>query len=68
MRCFSNSDERLNLLYGFFDTQILFVCLDFPECLEQIDHFSGGDEEELEGELNQFVSSILETKVNIDLD
>lgn len=68
MRCFGNSDERLNILSGFSNPKILFVCLDFPECLEQIDTFQGEDEDELDNELNTFVSSILETKVHIDLD
>lgn len=67
-RCLSSNDERLNVLSGYSNPRILFVCLDFPECLEQIDTFTGDDEEVLEQELNTFVTSILETKVNIDLD
>lgn len=34
MRQFSSSDERLQILSGYFNPKILFVCLDFPECLE----------------------------------
>lgn len=56
------------MLSDFSDPRTLFVCLDYPECLEQIDAFEGADEESLENELNNFVSSILETKIDIDLD
>lgn len=62
------NDERLGLLHDYMDPRILFVCLDYPECLEQIDAFEGTDEETLENELNNYVTSILETKINIDLD
>ena len=68
MRTLGASDEKLGILSDFFNHKILFVCLDFPECLEQIDSFEGEDEEELENELNQFVEGILENKVHIDLD
>lgn len=68
VRTMNTTDERLGLLLEFIDPRILFVCLDYPECLEQIDAFEGTDEETLENELNNYVSSILETKINIDLD
>ena len=64
----SSSDERLNILNGYFDQRILFVCLDYPEFLEQIDCFTGSDEDLLEDELNNFMVNILESKINIDLD
>ena len=48
----TSSDERLKLLQGFQDPRILFVCLDYPECLEQIDSFEGLTYESLYEELD----------------
>lgn len=68
MRSLNQNDERAQLLDNFFDNKILFVCIDYPECVEQIDSFEGTDNEKLDEELDNFVTSVLEFKINIDLD
>jgi len=67
-RSLNGSDERIKLLNEFFDPRVIFVCLDYPECLEQIDSFEGTDEEVLDKELEHFVSELIEQQVSIDLD
>ena len=44
----NGNDERIKILSNFFDPRITLVCLDYPECLEQIDSFEGTDEEKLD--------------------
>ncbi len=42
-----------------------FVCLDFPEPIDCIDAFQG--DEDLSEKLDQYVSSVLNDKISIDL-
>jgi hypothetical protein len=34
VRSMNTNDDRLQLLSDFMDPRIIFVCLDYPECLE----------------------------------
>lgn len=68
MRSLNSSDERVQLLSNFFDPRIDFVCLDYPYCLELIDAFTGSTDEELDQELENFVTNVFESSVSIDID
>ena len=46
------------------DGRINFVCIDFPDVVEHTDSFSS--DEDLNERLDQFVSEILNAKVNFD--
>ena len=46
------------------DPRINFVCSDFPDTVEHTDSFTSDDD--LNDKLDQFVSEILNDKVNID--
>ena len=68
MRSMSSNDNRMNLLRNHWDPRINFVCLDYPTFLEHIDPLDGGSTEELDEELDKFVSEIVNAKVTIDTD
>ena len=68
MRSMSSTDPRLNLLRDHWDQRINFVCLDYPDFLEHIDPFDGSSSEKLDECLDQFVSEIINAKVEIDID
>ena len=56
------------MLNNFSDPLILFVCLDYPECLELIDAFEGASDERLRAELENFAINVLESKVEVNLE
>ena len=69
MRSMNSNDNRLNILSGYvYDPRINFICLDYPDFLEHIDSFDGSTEEKLDECIEQFVSEIINAKVNIDTD
>jgi len=68
MRSMTTNDNRLSILKDFSDARINFVCLDYPNFLEHIDGFSGSSEEALDEGLEQYVSEMVNAKVNIDMD
>lgn len=53
---------------GFFDPRIDFICLDYPNCLEYIDSFTGNTDQELDEELENFTSNVIESSVNVNFD
>ena len=57
-------DQRLSLIREFSDPRVNFVCLDFPDIPEHIDSFPDGDS--LYERLDQYVSEIVNAKVNVD--
>ena len=48
MRSMNANDNRLEILNGFFDPRVNFVCLDYHNFLENIEAFDGSSEETLE--------------------
>ena len=68
LKTMSSNDDRLNLLRDYQDPRINFICLDYPTCLEHIDQIDGSSEDTLEQSLNDYVTEILQSKVNIDTD
>ena len=68
MACMSSSDERLGLIQNLRDPRINFICLDSPNYVEHIDPIDGSSDEILEKSMNDYVSSYLNAKVQIDLE
>jgi hypothetical protein len=68
MKPMNSKDKRIKMLPNHWDPRINFICLDYPDFLEHIDSFDGSSEEVLEEGIEQFVTDIIEAKVNIDLD
>lgn len=64
----SSNDFRLNILNGYKDPRILFVCEDYPNIPKHMDSFDGSSEDKLDKDLDEFVSLLVNHKVNIDLD
>lgn len=64
----SSDDEKLGILEGFNDPRINFVCVDAPQYVEHIDPIKGSNEEELEKSLEEYVSTVIQAKVNLDLE
>ena len=67
----NQNDNRISILSqaGYqYDPRINFICLDYPDLLEHIDSFDGSSEEKLDECMEQFVSEIINAKVNIDTD
>lgn len=64
------NDERLSLIQAteLLDVRINFVCLDYPNFIEHMDEFDGSSEEALEQALEQYVSEIVNAKMEIDSD
>lgn len=65
MKTLGWSDQRTQLLKDFSDSRIDFVCLDFPDIVENLDAFS--NEKNLNEKLNTFVHECITEKVTIDI-
>ena len=63
-RTLSWNDPKLQIIKELNDPRINFVCIDFPDLVEHLDSFPS--EEDLMEKLDQFVSEIINAKVNVD--
>ena len=63
-RALSWGDPKAQYIKELNDGRINFVCSDFPDIVEHTDSFTS--EDSLNDSLDQFVSEILNAKVNID--
>ena len=63
-RALSWGDPKAQFIKELNDGRINFVCADFPDIVEHTDSFAS--EDDLNERLDQFVTEILNAKVNID--
>ena len=63
-RALSWNDPKLQIIKDLNDSRINFVCLDFPDLVEHLDNFPS--EEDLTEKLDEYVSEIINAKVNVD--